>query len=447
MFLARKLSRHGSLRTQPAARFMLALVCAAASSVALPVAAAHADPTELCSTAIDPGQGELKITLKLDFVPGDRDAADRRYWASNLDDWAQRIERGIESQAAGRNIVTPQGRKVIFDVQVATGGHADKDEFHLIRLHRAEGFRDYVEGIYVPGRRGAKPQKGDWSVSNRPDTASGWLHEAFHLVGLDDKYIQVGRNLRTGATFQDPDREILTDSDVGKPVSPDDYYAFLEAHGLTRQAFPLALTRIIAEPEPGEERSIMGNLDPGTTLTHDEGSWLDDHAVDLCLPALAPEPDDSGKHCYKIPHGTLQPSSYVPDPGIALARYEHPLVLISFCSFGREAKYLREMIAYLDSLLDAYRQASENAASVSWEENHDLYDKLQLTKEQAGRNAGAVDAEMTLRASFVEAWVGLRKPGYVPVAGQMRKFKKDFERLEHDVADENVEMRRVVLGL
>jgi hypothetical protein len=160
---------------------------------------------------------------------------------------ASEVEASIEKALPPRTAA--DGTKVKFDIvaRERAPGAAPSPCFHQAQLTSSSDFR---------GEAGAgdsnpltTPQSGEWPSGRGPvGDRQIWTHEALHLAGLEDQYVQVFRI--GGKDYPIPDGVDIAD--------PDQVKDWAKGKGLNYDKGKAG-----TKPKPGHEKDIMGDVFKG----------------------------------------------------------------------------------------------------------------------------------------------------------------------------------------
>jgi hypothetical protein len=196
---------------------------------------------------VGPGNGRLLVAhLRLQFRPASDDRSGKAYWQRNLDRWAQTIKAGIETTVNARVMLDSSGARLAFEVDVSTSPKRQAG-FDQIALHHGGSLRSLVNEVRPFG---GPPTHGEWLVDEPP---VAWLHEAGHLIGLEDQYTAFLTD-KSGRQVEIPDGLIVRTDVRGKILNKPDLRELARKEGLDYKTL-----REDDKINAGHERDIMGD--------------------------------------------------------------------------------------------------------------------------------------------------------------------------------------------
>jgi hypothetical protein len=156
---------------------------------------------------------------------------------------AAQVEKAIEDNLPPREAI--DGTKVKFDIvaRERAPGAPPSPCFHQTQLTSDSDFRGEAGDDSNPLK---VPQSGEWPTGRGPDgDRQIWTHEALHLAGLEDQYMQV---FRIGSKdYPIPDSVDIADPEAVKK--------WAKSKGLDYDAGKAG-----TKPKPGHEDDIMGDV-------------------------------------------------------------------------------------------------------------------------------------------------------------------------------------------
>jgi hypothetical protein len=172
----------------------------------------------------------VQIDIEFTGFPGGPTAAD--------------VEKSIEGNLPERTAA--DGTKVKFDIvaRERAPGASPSPCFHQAQLTSDSDFRG--EAGEPAGNPMTQPQSGEWPTGRGPvGDRQIWTHEALHLAGLEDQYVQV---FRIGSK----DIPIPDSVDIADPAQVE---AWAKSKGID-----YSKGKAGTKPTPGHENDIMGDV-------------------------------------------------------------------------------------------------------------------------------------------------------------------------------------------